>query len=129
MAVRKERPFDSLLDFCRRVDLRVCNKRVVESLLQAGAFDCLPGHRAQLLAMLDETVDAALKWRKERDELQIQLFDDLVETPNWEIRYPDIPKFTIGQQLEMERELLGLYLRAIRLMIARSCLRSPVCSG
>ncbi len=49
MLVRKERPFDSLLDFCRRVDLRVCNKRVVESLLQAGAFDCLPGHRAQLL--------------------------------------------------------------------------------
>lgn len=110
MAVRKDRPFDSLLDFCRRVDLRVCNKRVVESLLQAGAFDALPGHRAQLLAMLDETVDAALKWRKERDELQIQLFDDLIEMPNWEIRYPDIPKFSIGQQLEMERELLGLYL-------------------
>jgi len=110
MAVRKERPFDSLLDFCRRVDLRVCNKRVVESLLQAGAFDHLPGHRSQLLAMLDETVDAAVKWRKERDELQIQLFDDLIETPNWEIRYPDIPKFTIGQQLELERELLGLYL-------------------
>ncbi|MRN52982.1 DNA polymerase III subunit alpha [Paenibacillus monticola] len=110
IAVRKERPFDSLLDFCRRVDLRVCNKRVVESLLQAGAFDRLPGHRAQLLAMLDETVDAAVKWRKERDELQIQLFDDLIETPNWEIRYPEIPKFTVGQQLELERELLGLYL-------------------
>lgn len=110
MMVRQERPFDSLIDFCRRVDLRVCNKRVVESLLQAGAFEGLPGHRAQLMAMLDETVDAALKWRKERDELQIQLFDDLVETPNWEIRYPDIPKFTAGQQLEMERELLGLYL-------------------
>ncbi|MDQ0191805.1 DNA polymerase-3 subunit alpha [Paenibacillus wynnii] len=110
MKVRQERPFDSLLDFCRRVDLRVCNKRVVESLLQSGAFDRLPGHRAQLLAMLDETVDAAVKWRKERDELQIQLFDDLVETPNWEIRYPDIPRFTGAQQLEMERELLGLYL-------------------
>ncbi|MFE4710342.1 DNA polymerase III subunit alpha [Paenibacillus sp. NPDC056722] len=110
METRKERPFDSLLDFCRRVDLRVCNKRVVESLVQAGAFDRLPGHRAQLLAMLDETVDAAVKWRKERDELQIQLFDDLVETPNWEIRYPDIPRFSVGQQLELERELLGLYL-------------------
>ncbi|MFC3749106.1 DNA polymerase III subunit alpha [Paenibacillus sp. GCM10012306] len=110
MELRKERPFDSLLDFCRRVDLRICNKRVIESLVQAGAFDRLPGHRAQLLAMLDETVDAAVKWRKERDELQIQLFDDLVETPNWEIRYPDIPRFTVGQQLELERELLGLYL-------------------
>lgn len=110
MSTRKERPFDSLLDFCRRVDLRVCNKRVIESLVQAGAFDRLKGHRAQLLAMLDETVDAALKWRKERDELQIQLFDDLIETPNWDISYPDIPRFTVGQQLELERELLGLYL-------------------
>ncbi|GGH14645.1 DNA polymerase III subunit alpha [Paenibacillus segetis] len=106
---RKERPFDSLLDFCRRVDLRTCNKRVIESLIQAGAFDSLPGHRAQLLAMLDETVDAAMKWRKERDDLQIQLFD-FVETPNWEIQYPNIPVFSISQQLDLERELLGLYL-------------------
>ncbi|MBR2565595.1 MAG: DNA polymerase III subunit alpha [Paenibacillus sp.] len=109
MAVRQERPFDSLLDFCRRVDLRVCNKRVIESLIQAGAFDSLPGHRAQLLAMLDETVEAALKWRKEREDLQIQLFD-FVETPNWEIEYPEIPRFSASQQLELERELLGLYL-------------------
>lgn len=109
MLVRKERPFDSLLDFCRRVDLRVCNKRVIESLIQAGAFDTLPGHRAQLLAMLDETVEAALKWRKEREDLQIQLFD-FVETPNWEIEYPQIPAYSATQQLELERELLGLYL-------------------
>ncbi|MEK5029725.1 DNA polymerase III subunit alpha [Paenibacillus sp. FSL M7-1046] len=125
IAVRKERPFDSLLDFCRRVDLRVCNKRVIESLLQAGAFDRLQGHRAQLLAMLDETVDAALKWRKERDELQIQLFDDLIEMPNWEIRYPDIPKFTIGQQLELERELLGLYLSGHPLDDSAELLEEP----
>ncbi|MEF2968378.1 DNA polymerase III subunit alpha [Paenibacillus sp. M1] len=106
---REERPFDSLLDFCRRVDLRVCNKRVIESLIQGGAFDSLPGHRAQLLAMLDETVEAAMKWRKEREDLQIQLFD-FVETPNWDIEYPEVPAFTATQQLELERELLGLYL-------------------
>ncbi|MGG1933138.1 DNA polymerase III subunit alpha [Paenibacillus macerans] len=109
MRERKERPFDSLLDFCRRVDLRTCNKRVIESLIQGGAFDSLPGHRAQLLAMLDETVEAALKWRKEREDLQIQLFD-FVETPNWDIEYPDVRPFTAAQQLELERELLGLYL-------------------
>ncbi|MFB5677839.1 DNA polymerase III subunit alpha [Paenibacillus terreus] len=109
LAVRAEKPFESLLDFCRRVDLRVCNKRVIESLIQAGAFDSLPGHRAQLLAMLDEAVEAALKWRKERDDLQIQLFD-FVETPNWDIPYPEVPPFSGSQQLELERELLGLYL-------------------
>ncbi|MCJ8010177.1 DNA polymerase III subunit alpha [Paenibacillus sp. KQZ6P-2] len=109
MLVREEKPFESLLDFCRRIDLRVVNKRVIESLIQAGAFDSLPGHRAQLLAMLDETVEAAVKWRKEREDLQIQLFD-FVETPNWDIEYPEIPAFSAGQQLELERELLGLYL-------------------
>ncbi|GAB6988474.1 DNA polymerase III subunit alpha [Paenibacillus pini] len=109
IAVREEGPFESLLDFCRRIDLRVCNKRVIESLIQAGAFDTLPGHRAQLLAMLDETVEAAVKWRKEREDLQIQLFD-FVETPNWDIEYPNIPQFSASQQLELERELLGLYL-------------------
>lgn len=106
---RKDKPFESLLDFCRRVDLRVCNKRVIESLIQAGAFDSLPGHRSQLVAMLDETVEAALKWRKEREDLQIQLFD-FVETTNWDIEYPDIPPYTVSQQLELERELLGMYL-------------------
>ena len=109
LLIRQEKPFESLLDFCRRIDLRLCNKRVIESLIQAGAFDSLPGHRAQLLAMLDETVDAALKWRKERDDLQIQMFD-FVESANWDIAYPDIVPYTVGQQLELERELLGLYL-------------------
>lgn len=106
---REDKPFESLLDFCRRVDLRVCNKRVIESLIQAGAFDTLPGHRSQLIAMLDETVEAAVKWRKEREDLQIQLFD-FVETTNWDIEYPDIPPYSAGQQLELERELLGMYL-------------------
>ncbi|ANS73738.1 DNA polymerase III subunit alpha [Paenibacillus yonginensis] len=106
---RAEKPFESLIDFCRRVDLRVCNKRVIESLIQGGAFDSLPGHRAQLLAMLDEAVEAALKWRKEREDLQIQFFD-FVETVNWEIPYPEVPRLPAADQLSLERELLGLYL-------------------
>ncbi|WP_268627294.1 DNA polymerase III subunit alpha [Paenibacillus alvei] len=106
---RQEKPFADLLDFCQRVDLRVCNRRVIESLIQAGAFDSLPGHRAQLLAMLDEALDAAVKWRKEREDLQIQLFG-FVEVNNWTIDYPNIPPFAMAEQLELERELLGLYL-------------------
>jgi len=106
---RGERPFDSLLDLCRRVDLRIVNKRVLESLIQAGACDSLPSHRAQLLAALEETVDAALKWRKEREELQIEMFG-LEEVQNWDVEMPDVRPFTMGQKLEFERELLGLYL-------------------
>jgi len=106
---RSERPFDSLLDLCKRVDLRVVNKRVLESLIQGGACDSLPGHRAQQLAALNETVEAALKWRKEREELQIELFG-FDEVQNWEVELPEVRPFTMSQVLDLERELLGLYL-------------------
>jgi DNA polymerase-3 subunit alpha len=106
---RKNGPFESLLDFCRRVDLRVCNKRVIESLIQGGAFDTLSGHRAQLLGMLEETIASATKWRKERDDLQLHLFG-FVEEPNWEVEIPDIAPMSQSKQLELERELLGLYV-------------------
>jgi len=109
LAERKEQPFTDLLDFCRRVDLRVCNKRVIESLIQGGAMDSLPGHRAQLLAMLDGAVEAAVKWRKEREDLQLHLFG-FTEEVNWALDYPEIPPFTGHRQMELERELLGLYL-------------------
>ncbi|MCY9509615.1 DNA polymerase III subunit alpha [Paenibacillus larvae] len=106
---RRKETFTSLLDFCRRVDLRICNKRVIESLIQAGAFDTLPGHRAQLVAMLDDTAEAALKWRKEKDDLQLHLFG-FVEEPHWEVEVPDVPMLTKLQQLDYERELIGMYL-------------------
>ncbi len=109
LRARSEKPFESLLDLCRRVDLRVVNKRVLESLVQAGAAEGLPGHRAQQLAGLDEIVDAALKWRKEREELQIELFD-FKEVQNWDVELPDIAPFGTLQKLELERELLGLFL-------------------
>ncbi|SFM20706.1 DNA polymerase-3 subunit alpha [Paenibacillus sp. 1_12] len=104
-----EGPFESLIDLCRRVDLRVCNKRVLESLIQGGATGSVPGHRAQQLAMLEDTINAALKWRKERDDLQLHLFG-FVEDVNWEVEYPQIAPYTMTQQLEFEKELLGLYI-------------------
>ncbi|MDB4867181.1 MAG: polymerase subunit alpha, partial [Cohnella sp.] len=106
---RKEKKFDSLTDLCRRVDPRVCNKRVIESLLLAGALGSLPGHRAQQLAALDPTVEAAAAWRKEREELQIELFD-FGDNPNWDVELPDVTPFGPAQTLEFERELMGLYL-------------------
>jgi DNA polymerase-3 subunit alpha len=109
MRERAERPFESLTDLCRRVDPRVCNKRVIESLLLAGALDSLPGHRAQLLAVLDETMEAAAKWRKDREELQIELFG-FEEAANWDVELPDVAPFSAAQTLELERELMGLYL-------------------
>jgi len=109
MRERGEKPYESLSDFCRRVDPRTCNKRVIESLVQAGALESMPGHRAQQLAALEPTVAAAALWRKEREELQIELFD-FEETPNWNVELPVVPSYSQTQMLELERELMGLYL-------------------
>lgn len=106
---REQGPYTDLLDLCRRIDLRVCNKRVIESLIQCGALDSLNGHRAQLLAVLEETVETALKLKKERDDLQLHLFG-FTEEMNWTIEYPDIPSLSQQDQLSLERELLGMYI-------------------
>lgn len=109
MKERQEGAYTDLLDFCRRVDLRVCNKRVIESLIHTGAMETMPGHRAQLIAMLEDTIDAATKWRKERDNFQLFL-EGFEEQFNWTIEYPDIRPFTPMHKLDMERELIGLFL-------------------
>ncbi|MFD0962266.1 DNA polymerase III subunit alpha [Paenibacillus chungangensis] len=109
MRERKKQPYDSMLDLCKRVDLRVVNKRVLESLVSAGAFDSLPGHRAQLLGALEETMEVAQKWRKEREELQIELFG-FDEVQNWDVELSDIRPFGTAQKLDLEREHIGLYL-------------------
>jgi DNA polymerase-3 subunit alpha len=111
-AIVRERangPYESLLDFCRRIDLRACNKRVIESLIAGGAFDRLPGDRAQKLAAMDEMIEAAVKWKKEREELQLSLFG-FQEQANWTVELPDVPPLPAAKQLEMEKEMLGLYL-------------------
>ncbi len=106
---RQKQRYADFPDLCRRVDLRVCNKRVLESLIQGGAFDSLPGHRAQLVAMLDDTVESAVKWKKEKEDFQIQLFG-MTEEINWTVDYPEIKPYSEEQQLELERELLGLFI-------------------
>ncbi len=106
---RERKPFESLEDFCRRVDHRHCNRKVVESLIWCGAMDSLPGHRAQLIAVLDETMEAAQKWKKEREDLQLHLFG-FEEEINWSIEYPDVRPLAEEDLLEAEKEYLGLYL-------------------
>ena len=72
-------------------------------------MDSLPGHRAQLIAVLDETMEAAQKWKKEREDLQLHLFG-FEEEINWSIEYPDVRPLAEEDLLEAEKEYLGLYL-------------------
>src|SRR6266542_2981704 len=82
-------PYRSLVDLCDRVDLRLCNKRVFESLIDAGACDSLGGHRAQLIAALDAAFAEAQARQSERDAGQVGLFGEDTPIP---IPPPPSPK-------------------------------------
>jgi DNA polymerase-3 subunit alpha len=118
---REGEPYRDLFDFCTRVDGRLVNRRVVESLILAGALESLPGHRAQQLVLLDEAMGKAVSRRQERSGSQLNLFaalDESVQQDSGDAEpqtpdangYPDVPPFSRMQQLKEERELLGLYL-------------------
>jgi DNA polymerase-3 subunit alpha len=112
---RKEDQFRHLFDFCCRVDMKMCNKRVIESLILSGAMDSLGEHRAQLFALLDDTVEEAIRIQKIRSNGQIDLFGEFSgteedELPNSLQKFPKVQPFDSSYQLDKERELLGLYL-------------------
>jgi DNA polymerase-3 subunit alpha len=103
--------YRSLRDFCERVDLRLCNKRVIESLTAAGAFDGL-GDRAQLVAALDVTLAAAQLRQAERQAGQATLFDDDtgVGAEREPAPLPDVPPWTEAERLTREKEVLGFFI-------------------
>lgn len=102
--------FKSLLDFCSRVDLRIVNKRVVESLIKCGAFDSLKNYRSQLLAVLDSVINLALHAQKDMSHGQIGLFEDDAADAALEVALPDIREEIPAQLLAWEREITGFYI-------------------
>ena len=112
IAARTAQPFTSLYDFAERVDLRLCNKRVFEALLHAGAFDNLGGHRAQLAAAIDGAIQAASLAQDEIATGQGSLFGDSSATPKATLRptLPNVPEFSEHERLTREKEILGFYI-------------------
>lgn len=105
---RAEGPFKSFYDFCLRVDSKVLNKRVVESLIRAGAFSSF-GSRSQLLAVYEEALELAHRRQKERESGQISLFDFGADVDEG-LTLPEKPEYPQRELLAMEKEYLGLYL-------------------
>ena len=106
-------PFADFYDFCARVDPSVLNKRTVESLIKAGAFDALGHPRQGLCLVFEQIVDRTLARRREADQGIMSLFGDSGEGPSVfdETRVP-IPdkEFAKAVRLAFEKEMLGLYL-------------------
>lgn len=104
---RQKGPFKNLLDFCQRVNLRVCNRRVIESLILAGAMDDFDMHRAQALANLDDILEMAEQAQGLKASDQLFFFAD--ELPD-DYEWTDVQRYTSVEQLKYEKEVLGFYL-------------------
>ena len=99
----------SLFDFCESVDLRKVNRRVIESLIKAGAFDSSGARRSQLMIVLEEALEQGQAKQKERRGGQPALFEGLTY-PHRQTPLPDVEEWPESQLLSFEKEVLGFYL-------------------
>jgi len=103
--------FDTLVQFCENVDLRLLNKRVIESLIKAGAFDSLGARRVQHMAVLDRAMELGQKRQRETSSGQHGLFmGDAGLAPPPPLELPDVPDWTEAERLAAEKEVLGFYV-------------------
>jgi len=105
-------PFRDFEDFCRRMDGADMNKRAVENLIRAGAFDSLGARRSQLLAVYEKVMDGIASGNRENLEGQLDFFGMGGEgaAPRQTLVLPDLPEFSRQELMAMEKETTGLYL-------------------
>ena len=109
----KSGPFASFQDFCERMfDCGDMNKRAVENLIRAGAFDTMGAYRSQLIQVYEKVLDAIANSRKVNVEGQLDMFGTGggSNTQAASIHLPDLPEYTATERMFMEKETTGLYL-------------------
>jgi len=108
--------FGSFTDFLDKVPAVVCNKRTIESLIKAGAFDSLGHTRRALLLVHEQAVESVIGVKRKEAEGQFDLFADfgaadlVDEGLSFTVEVPDLPDWDKKQRLAFEREMLGLYV-------------------
>ncbi len=106
---RRSGAFKDIFDFCKRLSSDLVNKRVVESLILAGAFDCTGARRTQLMAVYETALDGANRTRRSNIEGQMSLFGDgMLEDVTPEL--PNTPDYTLRTRLSLEKSVTGLYI-------------------
>jgi DNA polymerase-3 subunit alpha len=106
--------FKSLYEFCRRVDLRKVNRRVIESLVKCGAFDFSKAHRSQMLTVLGDVLGQCQSAQKKKGEPQLSMIVDHSGEPKED--YPDMDEFPENQLVAFEKETIGFYISRHPLM-------------
>lgn len=104
---------DSFHDFISNIDISQVNKKAIDSLIKAGAFDCMGKSRAQLLSVYEGLLESAQSHSRKNIDGQMSLFqdfDDVKPDFNLEQNFPEVEEFSKDILLSMEKELLGLYV-------------------
>ncbi|WP_126444002.1 DNA polymerase III subunit alpha [Sulfuricystis multivorans] len=107
LKAREAGPFADLFDFCRRIDRRIVNRRVIEALIRAGAFDGIDEHRAKLLASVGRAIDAAEQ--AEKNAHQGGLFDIMEATLPAAAHCLEVPRWSERERLLNEKQALGFF--------------------
>ncbi len=114
VAVREnESKFESLYDFCERVNVSKVNKKVLEALIKCGAFDSCNTRRSQMMAVLEDSLEHGSRIQKEKADSQLDLFADSnmgAELPISTPKLPDIEEWDDNMLLALEKESLGFYI-------------------
>ena len=112
-AVIKERQenglFKDFSDFVHRC-AKYVNKRIVESLIYAGAFDCFGYNRAQVASVYEDVMTRVSSMDKQKAGAQMSFFGAMIEEQNIEVKFPDIPEFETMEKLSKEKSVLGVYV-------------------
>ncbi|HXV47916.1 MAG TPA: DNA polymerase III subunit alpha, partial [Candidatus Binatia bacterium] len=107
-------PFESLFDFCRRVDMTAVNRRVIESLIKSGAFDSTQVSRARMIAGLDDAMKAGQAHQRDQASQQIDIFAMLGGPAKGGKKpgdvYPPASEWSLQESLAYEKEALGFYI-------------------
>ncbi len=112
LEARGKKPFTSFWEFCEQVDLRLMNKRVLESLIKAGALDSF-GRRSQLIAAVDKAIERAQKSQRDLASGQhglFGIFDDHPATTAQTDALPNVPDWDENERLQAEKEVLGFFV-------------------
>ncbi|GGE89811.1 DNA polymerase III subunit alpha [Mycetocola zhadangensis] len=106
----REGEFTSFHDFLRKVPLQVANKRTMESLIKAGAFDSLGATRRGLIEIHEDAVESAVSLKRNEANGQVDLFGGIFELDATAEAVPDRPEWSKKDKLAFERDMLGLYV-------------------
>ncbi|MCS6988893.1 MAG: DNA polymerase III subunit alpha [Chloroherpetonaceae bacterium] len=110
---RRKKPFKNFFEFCASVDLRLVNKRVLESLIEAGAFDDVNPDRASLYASVEKAIEFGRKTNKSATTGQEGFFADEQFSGGEELTYPELTRaeaWSDAEKLQREKNLVGFYL-------------------